>query len=189
MISPAMLYKRWRHGRGFGVHSPMAYHMIHEVIGLRSAAYYHQEAASGAPGGVPRKTVRAIYRLVADRDPRSVVIVCDDSTRMALWHAIISDIVCRCTVTGIGVDDRPVPPADVTIIDTDRQMPLPDNSTDDLKGALTLAVGLSRPNRRHRRTQLHEAAAGGALVIDSLGDMAICVRRADMRGQLIIARL
>lgn len=32
MPSIAEAYKRWRHGRGFGVHSPFAYFMVKEVV-------------------------------------------------------------------------------------------------------------------------------------------------------------
>ena len=188
MISPAMLYKRWRHGRGFGVHSPMAYHLIHEVIRDRSAVYYHERSAAAATCGLRPGTLSAVYRLIADRDPRSVAIVCDPGARLRLWQAIVSDIVSRCTVTAIAPGGDPLP-ADVTIIDTDSPVPLPSHRPDSLKGAWTLAVGLTRRHRRHRRTQLHAATRAGALVIDSLADLAICVQRADMRGQLIIARM
>lgn len=35
------LYKRWRHTRGFGVHSPFAYRMVKEVVSPpRGYAYY-----------------------------------------------------------------------------------------------------------------------------------------------------
>lgn len=37
----ARAYKRWRHGRGFGVHSPYAFRMVTDVLRLPSSYFYY----------------------------------------------------------------------------------------------------------------------------------------------------
>lgn len=53
-------YRRWRHRRGYGVHSPLAYRLVTEVITdlPRQYKYYDQSSHRG-------KEYRLLYRLAA----------------------------------------------------------------------------------------------------------------------------
>lgn len=73
-------YKRWRHGRGFGVHSPYAYRMVREVLRLPDSCGYYAYADIArervrlrAP--LPLADAFLIYRLVVEFAPREVVVV------------------------------------------------------------------------------------------------------------------
>lgn len=67
------IYKRWRHTRGFGVHSPYAFGLITEVVRqTRGYAYYGYESLTRDFGGsVPRAIIRKarlLLRLAARCD-------------------------------------------------------------------------------------------------------------------------
>lgn len=56
-------YRRWRHGRGFGVHSPFAYEMVKRVLHPdRKYSYYFEESVDG-PGCRLRSRVLRLGRL------------------------------------------------------------------------------------------------------------------------------
>ncbi len=69
----AEAYKRWRHTRGYGVHSPFAYSVVKEVIrpGRRYAYYGYEDidCALGRGEGVrARRMARTLLRLAAFLD-------------------------------------------------------------------------------------------------------------------------
>lgn len=71
-------YKRWRHTRGYGVHSPFAYQMVTEVInGRRGYAYYGEEALENKLKGYDRNLRRfalKVMRLASRLDIGSTFI-------------------------------------------------------------------------------------------------------------------
>ena len=69
-------YKRWRHSRGFGIHSPFAYRFITEVL-CQPLAYY-----AYAHTGKDRN-LRLIVRLLAFFRPERIMIASDDAGRYA----------------------------------------------------------------------------------------------------------
>lgn len=59
-------WRRLRHSRGFGIHSPSAYRFIREVLCQRLAYYAYPEVdalAAGWPGG--RSAARVLFRIAA----------------------------------------------------------------------------------------------------------------------------
>lgn len=96
-------YKRWRHGRGFGVHSPYAYRMVREVLRLPDACGYYAYA------GIARERVRLraplslsdsflIYRLAVDFAPSEVVVAARGPLERLLRY-IAAEAAPRATVT------------------------------------------------------------------------------------------
>lgn len=74
----ASWYKRWRHSRGFGVHSPYAYRIVTEVLNPgRRYAYYLEET-------LPSRRLRLLYRVIAELRPASIVISAPESERKVL---------------------------------------------------------------------------------------------------------
>lgn len=63
-------YLRWRHSKGFGVHSPYAFGFVEEVLNPRDYAlygYHDIDAAffnEGSPGNISRKEIRLILRIL-----------------------------------------------------------------------------------------------------------------------------
>lgn len=73
-------YRRWRHTRGFGVHSPFAYRMVKSVIRpARGYAFYGYEdietAAHGEHAGwrVEREA-KMLHRLLVELSPESLFL-------------------------------------------------------------------------------------------------------------------
>lgn len=72
-------YRRWRHGRGFGVHSPYAYRMVREVLRLPDTCGYYAYADIARERVRLRAPLRLadaflIYRLAVEFAPRDVVV-------------------------------------------------------------------------------------------------------------------
>ncbi|MBD5291574.1 MAG: hypothetical protein HDS24_05880 [Bacteroides sp.] len=73
-------YLRWRHSRGFGVHSPYAFRIIERVIRPGGAARYGDARIRYAMQGAPRRWgnyARMLLRLVGELRPASVFIPTD----------------------------------------------------------------------------------------------------------------
>lgn len=89
----AKAYKRWRHTRGYGVHSPFAYRMVRRV--LRQSRGYRYYIESGLTGmrRAERRFVRMLVRLAAELDIRSAAIApqLPESFANAL-HGVRSDM-------------------------------------------------------------------------------------------------
>lgn len=69
----AEAYKRWRHTRGYGVHSPFAFRMVGRVIRMPRGYRYYRESAPDALNNMERRYARLLLRLVAELDIRSAV--------------------------------------------------------------------------------------------------------------------
>lgn len=82
-IRPATAFakylSRWKHGHGFGVHSPWAYRVITEVIGEHAKYYAYPEI--NELFGTRSKTARIVYRLLLHLQPSRVDVVGDER-----WH-------------------------------------------------------------------------------------------------------
>lgn len=75
-------YKRWRHGHGFGVHSPYAYHMVREVLRPpRSYGYYAYSALQSAE-------LRLLYRILVELRPATVCVCAEGVRRRALEQLV-----------------------------------------------------------------------------------------------------
>lgn len=75
----ASRYKRWRHGRGFGVHSPFAYDFITRTLRERLPYYaYHNLdvlAAEQSLSRAERKSLRLLFRIAVRVNAPSAAVV------------------------------------------------------------------------------------------------------------------
>lgn len=72
-------YKRWRHGRGFGVHSPLAYDLVMNTLREREAYYAYNRLDNASSGGaISPRQLRLIFRLLVRFNPHKVAIIDDD---------------------------------------------------------------------------------------------------------------
>ena len=71
-------YRRWRHPRGYGVHSPYAFNLVTSVVHPGDYSWYgYSDIDRTFPGVVDRKVrreARMLLRLVAELRPRSVFL-------------------------------------------------------------------------------------------------------------------
>lgn len=68
------LYTDWRHGRGFGVHSPWAYAVIAEAL-RNPCTYYNEDAARRLmTRRSDRRAAGAVFRIIAHQKPSSVTV-------------------------------------------------------------------------------------------------------------------
>ncbi|MDE6444827.1 MAG: hypothetical protein K2K64_10490 [Muribaculaceae bacterium] len=68
-------YIRWRHSRGFGVHSPFAYHIVTSAISPgRQYGYYGYEAIEQSDPKNSRRDARFLLRLIVALDAKRVLI-------------------------------------------------------------------------------------------------------------------
>lgn len=71
-------YRRWRHSRGYGVHSPFAYRLVERVIHPGPYCYYgYGDIDETFPGSVDRRVrreARMLLRLVAELHPASIFL-------------------------------------------------------------------------------------------------------------------
>lgn len=80
-------YKRWRHGHGFGVHSPFAYRMVREVLRpSHDTAYYAYDDLARArrhhPAMISARETELLYRILIDLRPATVAIASDESAEL-----------------------------------------------------------------------------------------------------------
>lgn len=118
-MSLAARYKRWRHGRGFGVHSPYAYRMVTDVLRLpRTYAYYDYAEIARArvrlEAPISLAEALLIYRLAVEFAPSEVTVTAHGPAAR-LIHAIVS-LVPRGTGAPmlIALDEPAAPPAEGT---------------------------------------------------------------------------
>lgn len=69
-------YKRWRHSRGFGIHSPSAYRLIREVLRPSGRYGYYAYAALRRLASDRREFSEfcMVYRLLVDLQPASIAV-------------------------------------------------------------------------------------------------------------------
>lgn len=72
----ALSYKRWRHKKGYGVHSPFAYSLIKD-LSAKPGSYYKDKMMSklmGAKYTYTHRQGRLLHRLIARLDPSVIVM-------------------------------------------------------------------------------------------------------------------
>lgn len=108
-------YKRWRHTRGYGVHSPTAYTLVREVISQPYQFYGYAEIEAALAGHKHaarlERFCRLVLRLCNHLHPRTVF--CSKTAPEAVRTAI------RCAVPDAVISADPSTPADL-YIDTAR---------------------------------------------------------------------
>lgn len=116
-MSFAEWYKRLRHGRGYGVHSPLAYRMVREVLCPSDAYGYY--VYDSLPQMVKRyrptlsvHDLKLIYRLLHELRPASVTIMSRQSAQ--ILHQLVHAAVPTAKITPSGgemliCEDFPAP--------------------------------------------------------------------------------
>lgn len=178
-------FKTWRHGRGFGVHSPLAFSLLSEVLRKPDGvAYYDEEALSRAFGrGRRRRVARTVYRLAAYVNPTSVAVLVGE-TELSQWSRLLHSAVPSARVTAkVHPDSRLV-----IVDDMSRYTPAPPPEADDTKGVYTIFTCLGDKAARSEFDSRISAGEFHGLVIDSRRDMALGVERRGLSKQTIAAR-
>lgn len=98
-LALARRYKRWRHGRGFGIHSPFAFDFITRTLRERLPYYGYDDidaavASSAARQSLSDRCLRLIFRIAVRFNPSSVAILGDSdmSALTATLKAVRQDI-------------------------------------------------------------------------------------------------
>lgn len=90
-------YKRWRHGHGYGVHSPYAYRMVREVLRPpRGYAYY-------AAAQLPHAELRLLYRILVYLRPATVALAAGEQT--ALLERLVKYALPSARIIAAGTPD------------------------------------------------------------------------------------
>lgn len=77
------LYTDWRHGRGFGVHSPWAYALITEAL-RNPCTYYNEQTARRLMGTrAEARAAGAVFRIIARERPSRVTVMGPQE-----WHSV-----------------------------------------------------------------------------------------------------
>ena len=81
----AQRYKRWRHGRGFGVHSPFAYRVVTDILHpARGCEYYSMKRLNYLIRHYPSRTrrfCRLLFRMAA-RLPITTLLIPGDHSAL-----------------------------------------------------------------------------------------------------------
>lgn len=98
----------WRHGRGFGIHSPLAYDLLtvtlHEP---RRTGYYAYRALNALGGdGRKRRLARIVFRLVSRFSPQRVAVT-GTSDDVAYWKSVVKLASKRAVTEPWGQIDNP----------------------------------------------------------------------------------
>jgi len=80
-LSLPHIFSRWRHGMGFGIHSPFAYRFVTEVL-RQEMGYY---AYLRMPGD---ERYRTIFRIILALQPQTVALVGTDNYKRAVREAV-----------------------------------------------------------------------------------------------------
>lgn len=97
------LYRRWRHTRGFGVHSPFAFRFVRDVLrehvgyGYYTDGYYHKLTADMSK--CVRHRYAICFRIVARLAPKCIFMSPQLDTRLeSLLHKAEDRVSCRVSV-------------------------------------------------------------------------------------------
>lgn len=166
-------FTRWRHGRGFGVHSPLAYDLLTNVLNAPEAYYgdAYIETLFDTPGEIHRG--RALLRLVAKFRP-GIVFFGPGVSRH--WADIVRRADSRIKTAGKGI------PADMYVV-TDPCFEPPASHP-------CVTVYLVRHHGDYRRDDTADDLANrqGPVVVDNAKDMAVAVRRRGLSAKTVYAR-
>lgn len=110
MIKAEGFFTRWRHSRGFGVHSPFAFRVISDVIRLRYSYYGYDlidtTAHSHGATATERKEARFLLRIVGRLGIQSVVSS----------HNALADVAFRSANSKISIHRKPFHPDAPTLL-------------------------------------------------------------------------
>lgn len=166
-------FTRWRHGRGFGVHSPLAYDLLTNVLNAPEA--YYGDACVEALFDAPRdlRRGRALLRLVARFHPRTVSIGANVDRR---WVDVVRRTDSRAKTVR---DDTP---ADMYIV--------ADPGFEPPAAHPCVTVYLARHRGDYRRDDDASDIDNrlGPVVVDNARDMAVAVRRRGLSAKTVFAR-
>lgn len=88
LLKLQLAFSRWRHGHGFGIHSPFAYRFVTEVL-RQDYGYY---AYLRLPGS---EHFRTIFRVVLALRPAAIALVGCDEYRRAVREAMPHAHLCK----------------------------------------------------------------------------------------------
>lgn len=100
-------FRRWRHSRGFGIHSPFAFRFVCEVLNPpRAYGFYAYEELDARLRqlrlrSISRRRLRMLFRVVVELRPATVSIVADGPVAELLRF-----VVAKAAPTAQVVDDR-----------------------------------------------------------------------------------
>ena len=75
---------RWRHGRGFGVHSPLAFELIYNILRDAPRMYADETIRDTFTTRRQRRIARIFLRLISHFEPESVYADCPFNSIVAL---------------------------------------------------------------------------------------------------------
>lgn len=102
----ARRYKRWRHGRGFGIHSPFAYDFITRTLRERLPYYAYDSidalAADGLAVNLSQRRLRLLYRIAVRFNPAVIGIFGNRNSEaeMRILRSLRSDVQIRKSPAG-----------------------------------------------------------------------------------------
>lgn len=137
-------YKRWRHGRGFGIHSPFAYTFITEVL-RQPYAYYAYSVLDGRQ--------RLVFRIALYFRPATVALVGAESYATAVRAAMPS--VCFTDIAS----------ADMLIVNE----ALRASALDNFGGRCAIAFDAAR----NEAWQCYNASLECGMTFDNNSDIAV----------------
>ena len=116
----ARRYKRWRHGRGFGIHSPFAYDFITRTLRERLPYYAYDNidalAVDGRNDKLPHRRLRLLYRIAVRFNPSVIGVFGNknsDAERATLSDLrsdlVIKDAPDECLFAIINSDSDTLP--------------------------------------------------------------------------------
>lgn len=171
-------YKRWRHGRGFGVHSPLAYALVSEVLSKQRGYAYRAELDPNLGGGVLcNARARMLVRLAAFADARTADVSHIDDSGM---RQAVMDILRAYS------PDIQFSAADADIVVTDSTSTYEVQSPGK-KTVLMVSLGLGDASKRQATYKTLSEIKKGAITIDNARDAAVTAMRQDLPRQVIEA--
>ena len=181
-------FSTWRHGRGFGVHSPFAYDLLTNTLHEpRHTGYYGYRELNALGGdGRKRRLARIIFRIVARFSPRRVAIAGSPNDQR-YWKSVVALASHRSVVGPWGEIENPdmviiaAPEPTLTAADDHRiDVFLDTTDLDRLTRPRLDTTPASMPPTVHDRV--------GPLVINSGRGYSIAVTRRGLSPMSIMAR-
>lgn len=106
LVLKSLRWQCWRHGRGFGVHSPFAYRFITETLRERCPYYaYDRLEALGrreGPQWLTPRLIRLIFRIINRFQPETIAIAGTEGVTVcrAVARAVRRDVAFADSVAG-----------------------------------------------------------------------------------------
>ena len=163
----------WRHGRGFGVHSPWAYEVVTTV--LRCDCGYYAYGEIDKLFGERRALAATVYRLLVHEQPERIIVI-GDSRWDRLAHMVnpMGPGVKKRPVTAVSVDDA-------SKVSADDLIKLTEAKNDASEKGIIILTDLTTENGKRLWKNLRGQSNGYSITI--VGKMAVLNRRADLPTQ------